>query len=35
MGYGRVSYARGAARFSAFTNIVDAEAPESARAGPC
>ena len=27
MGYGRVSYARGAARFGAFTNIVDADAP--------
>ena len=27
MTYGRMSYARGAARFSAFTNIVDAEAP--------
>ena len=27
MGYGRVSYARGASRFSTFTNVVDAEAP--------
>jgi len=27
MGYGRLSYARGSARFGAFTNIVDAEAP--------
>jgi outer membrane receptor for ferrienterochelin and colicins len=27
MGYGRFSYARGTARFGAFTNIVDAEAP--------
>jgi outer membrane receptor for ferrienterochelin and colicins len=27
MSYGRMSYSRGAGRFSAFTNIVDAEAP--------
>jgi outer membrane receptor for ferrienterochelin and colicins len=27
MGYGRLNYMRGAARFSAFTNIVNAEAP--------
>jgi outer membrane receptor protein involved in Fe transport len=27
MGYGRMNYVRGAARFSAFTNIVNAEAP--------
>ena len=27
MAYGRVGYGRGAARFSAFTNVVDAEAP--------
>jgi outer membrane receptor protein involved in Fe transport len=27
MGYGRVSYSRGAARFGAFTNIVNADAP--------
>ncbi len=27
MSYGRMSYARGAARFSAFTNIVNADAP--------
>jgi outer membrane receptor for ferrienterochelin and colicins len=27
MGYGRMNYVRGSARFSAFTNIVNAEAP--------
>lgn len=34
MGYGRVSYARGAVRFGAFANIVDAEAPHLLLADP-
>ena len=35
LGYGKLTYTRGALRMQFFTNVLNGQAPQPAAAGPC